>query len=70
MRRPRRLIVVSYTSSHIGRGLLEGIREYCQRHGQWQFQLEPNAQEPSAFARMKRSIAQWNPDGVLAHIVG
>jgi LacI family transcriptional regulator len=67
MRMPRRLIVVSHLSSR-GRGTLVGIREYCQRHGQWQFQLEINTEGPLAAARVKRSLAQWNPDGIIAHI--
>jgi LacI family transcriptional regulator len=47
---------------------LDGISEYCHKHGQWRFQLEINASEPLAAARVKRSLAQWNPDGILAHI--
>jgi LacI family transcriptional regulator len=67
MRRPRRLIVVSNMSSP-GRGILAGISEYCRKHGQWQFQFEPNPAERVSLERVKRSLALWNPDGILAHI--
>jgi LacI family transcriptional regulator len=68
MRRPKRLIVVSFMGSSNGRGILAGIRDYCQRHGRWQFHFEANVGEPVAIERVRRSIAQWNPDGILAHV--
>jgi LacI family transcriptional regulator len=70
MRRPKRLIIVSHLVNDRGRGVLEGIREYCQKHGQWEFQLETNADSPMVAARVKRSLGQWNPDGIIAHIGG
>jgi LacI family transcriptional regulator len=68
MRRPKRIIVVSDMSSSRGRGTLEGIWEYCRKHGQWEFQLEISANDPQAAPRMRQSLAQWNPDGIIAHI--